>query len=149
MSNIFSTKKEINKRVSKEGRRYTRADKVVKKVGRRLSTVTLNTHIVAEALVEGSLNNRVYRLWRLAVASNIGPFCHTGSKILIKIDITINATDIATTISGLILTPLVSSSKKRSSPALEAGRGACFFLLLLIRLHLIRTTPKEEIKISF
>lgn len=37
-----------------------------------------------------------------------------------------------TMISGLTLTPLVSSSKKRSSPALEAGIGASFFLFLAL-----------------
>jgi hypothetical protein len=128
-SSALSNKKESSSKSSEEGRRYVMADKVVKKAGRRLSTTTLNTLMVAEALVEGSLNNRLYRLCRLAVASNRGPFCHVGSKIRIKMDITINAADMATTSSGLILTPLVSSSKKRSSPALEAGRGACFFLL--------------------
>ena len=39
---------------------------------------------------------------------------------------------IPSTNSGLTLIPLVSSSKNRSNPALEAGSGAFFFLLLLI-----------------
>ena len=39
---------------------------------------------------------------------------------------------IPSTNSGFILIPLVSSSKNRSNPALEAGSGAFFFLLLLI-----------------
>ncbi len=34
-----------------------------------------------------------------------------------------------TTIFGLTLNPFVSSSKNRSRPALEAGRGAPFFFL--------------------
>jgi hypothetical protein len=34
------------------------------------------------------------------------------------------------TISGLIFVPLVSSSKNLSNPALEAGKGAFFFLLM-------------------
>ena len=38
---------------------------------------------------------------------------------------------IPSTNSGFILTPLVSSSKNRSNPALEAGSGAFFFLLLI------------------
>lgn len=38
---------------------------------------------------------------------------------------------IPSTSSGLILIPFVSSSKNLSSPALEAGRGAFFFLLLI------------------
>ena len=36
---------------------------------------------------------------------------------------------IPSTNSGLTLIPLVSSSKNRSNPALEAGSGAFFFLL--------------------
>ena len=62
MSSAFSTKKEINRRVSVVDRRYTTADKVVENAGRRLSTATHNILIAAEALVEGSLNNRLYRL---------------------------------------------------------------------------------------
>jgi len=58
----FSTKKEISKKVSEVGRRYATADKVVEKAGRKLSTTTHNIPITAEALVEGSLNNRRYRL---------------------------------------------------------------------------------------
>ncbi len=42
--------------------------------------------------------------------------------------------DVTRTNSGRILTPSVSSSKKRSSPALEAGNGASFFFLPLILL---------------
>lgn len=38
---------------------------------------------------------------------------------------------IPSTNSGFILTPLVSSSKNRSNPALDAGSGAFFFLLLI------------------
>jgi hypothetical protein len=41
-------------------------------------------------------------------------------------------TDVIRTSSGRIFTPSVSSSKKRSSPALEAGNGAFFFFLPLI-----------------
>jgi len=62
VSSALSTKKEISRKVSEVGRRYTTADKVVGKAGRRLSTTTQITLITAEALVEGSLNNRLYRL---------------------------------------------------------------------------------------
>jgi hypothetical protein len=47
-------------------------------------------------------------------------------------DVTMSAMQAASTNSGLIFTPSVSSSKKRSSPALDAGNGLFFFLLLLI-----------------
>jgi hypothetical protein len=40
--------------------------------------------------------------------------------------------EIANTISGFILTPSVSSLKNVSRPALDAGIGALFFLLLMI-----------------
>ena len=51
--------------------------------------------------------------------------------IRILIHIPINAPVHASTISGLTLTPLVSSSKNLNRPALDAGNGAFFFLLLL------------------
>lgn len=35
------------------------------------------------------------------------------------------------TISGFTLIPLVSSSKNLSNPALDAGKGAFFFLLII------------------
>jgi len=53
-----------------------------------------------------------------------------GKIILIKIDIPIRAPVAPNTISGLIFVPLVSSSKNLSNPALEAGKGAFFFLLI-------------------
>src|SRR5215210_3047472 len=55
----------------------------------------------------------------------------TGNRILIIIDAPITAPVIPSTISGLILMPFVSSSKNLKRPALEAGRGAFFFLLLI------------------
>src|SRR5438094_512694 len=55
----------------------------------------------------------------------------TGNKILISIDAPITAPVMHRTISGLIFTPLVSSSKNLKRPALEAGSGAFFFLLLI------------------
>jgi len=39
---------------------------------------------------------------------------------------------IDTTIFGLIFQPFVSSSKNLNSPALDAGNGAPFFLLLMV-----------------
>ena len=47
-------------------------------------------------------------------------------------DPTIRAIGIVMTIFGLTLNPFVSSSKNRSRPALEAGRGALFFFLLAL-----------------
>jgi hypothetical protein len=40
------------------------------------------------------------------------------------------------TISGLTLNPFVSSSKNLRSPALDAGRGAFFFLLIVYSIQL-------------
>ena len=51
--------------------------------------------------------------------------------MLMTIDVAIRAIEEASTISGLILTPSVSSLKNVRSPALEAGMGALFFLLLI------------------
>lgn len=47
-------------------------------------------------------------------------------------EVTMSAMHAASTNSGLIFTPSVSSSKKRRSPALDAGNGAFFFLLLIL-----------------
>jgi hypothetical protein len=47
-----------------------------------------------------------------------------GRKILARITAIIKAAANATTSSGLTLMPLVSSSKKRSNPALAEGIGA-------------------------
>jgi hypothetical protein len=47
----------------------------------------------------------------------------------------IRVTANATAISGLILIPWVSSSKKRSSPALAAGMGELFSRLFSLRLN--------------
>jgi len=56
-----------------------------------------------------------------------------GRKNIFRIhEITIRLLGIATTISGLILYPLVSSSKNLKRPALDAGNGADFFLLLMV-----------------
>ena len=50
-------------------------------------------------------------------------------------DIAIRLIGIVTTIFGSILNPFVSSSKNLNSPALEAGSGAPFFLLLIVDLQ--------------
>jgi hypothetical protein len=50
--------------------------------------------------------------------------------IRIRMDTPIIPPAIPRTSSGLILMPFVSSSKNLSSPALEAGSGAFFFLLI-------------------
>jgi hypothetical protein len=54
----------------------------------------------------------------------------TGNMTLIMMEIAIKAPVTPRTISGFTFTPLVSSSKNLSKPALEAGNGAFFFLLL-------------------
>jgi hypothetical protein len=52
-------------------------------------------------------------------------------KMLMTIDAAIKDMEPIRTISGLILTPWVSSLKKVRRPALDAGIGALFFLLLI------------------
>ena len=56
-----------------------------------------------------------------------------GTRIRIRIETTIKVMEMASTTSGLTLMPRVSSSKKRSRPALEAGMGASRFLFLLLK----------------
>ena len=51
--------------------------------------------------------------------------------MLMTIDAAIRETEPIRTISGLIFTPWVSSLKKVKRPALDAGMGALFFLLLI------------------
>jgi len=53
----------------------------------------------------------------------------------------IKVTDKTTTNSGRIFMPWVSSSKKRSKPALAAGMGARFSRLLPLRVLLILEVP--------
>lgn len=52
---------------------------------------------------------------------------------LIRIEIAIKAPVTPRTSSGFIFIPLVSSSKNLNNPALDAGKGAFFFLLLNFR----------------
>lgn len=50
---------------------------------------------------------------------------------LMTIDAAIKVIELISTISGLIFTPSVASLKKVRRPALDAGIGALFFLLLI------------------
>ena len=52
-------------------------------------------------------------------------------SMLMTIEAAIRAIEVTRTISGLILTPWVDSLKNVRRPALEAGMGAFFFLLLI------------------
>jgi hypothetical protein len=58
--------------------------------------------------------------------------------MLMTMDAAIKETELIKTTSGLILIPCVSSLKKVRSPALEAGIGALFFLLLM---EVFQATP--------
>jgi hypothetical protein len=57
----------------------------------------------------------------------------TGNITRINMEIAINAPVSPRTSSGFIFTPFVSSSKNLRSPALDAGKGAFFFLLLKLK----------------
>jgi len=57
----------------------------------------------------------------------------------------ISVTERNTTNSGRTFMPWVSSSKKRSRPALAAGMGACFSRLFFLRLVLILSNQTFEI----
>ena len=61
-----------------------------------------------------------------------GAFRHDEKKSFRIHEIPIRADGIEITTSGLNLYPLVSSSKNLNSPALDAGSGADFLLLLMI-----------------
>ena len=67
-------------------------------------------------------------IFHLIMLSRYAPT--TGNMIRIMIEIAIKAPVTPRTTSGFTFTPLVSSSKNLSKPALEAGNGAFFFLLL-------------------
>ncbi len=54
-----------------------------------------------------------------------------GNKMFIAIDVATSPMEAPSTISGLILTPSVSSSKNLRRPALDAGNGLPFFLPLI------------------
>ena len=53
--------------------------------------------------------------------------------IRIRMEIPIKAPVTPRTISGFTFIPFVSSSKNLNSPALDAGNGAFFFLLLNLK----------------
>jgi len=59
----------------------------------------------------------------------VGPSAYL-KKMLMAIDTAIRAIEEISTISGLILTPSVSSLKKVNRPALDAGIGLPFLLLI-------------------
>jgi hypothetical protein len=64
---------------------------------------------------------------------------HTGNRILIRRDTPMSPPVTPNTTSGFILIPFVSSSKNLRRPALEAGKGAFFFLLIMnVNLIIIR-----------
>jgi hypothetical protein len=67
-------------------------------------------------------------IFHLIILSRYAPT--TGNMTRIMIEIAIKAPVTPRTTSGFTFTPLVSSSKNLSNPALEAGKGAFFFLLL-------------------
>ena len=72
-------------------------------------------------------------LYLFASCSVDAPYSWTYLKSRFMImEPTISAMEAARTNCGLIFTPSVSSSKKRSRPALDAGIGAFFFLLLIV-----------------
>jgi hypothetical protein len=56
----------------------------------------------------------------------------TGNSKFMATEVATSPIAVTRTISGLILTPSVSSSKNLSSPALDAGIGAFFFLPLKV-----------------
>ena len=63
---------------------------------------------------------------------NFPLFNHGTRKMSIAHEIAIRLIGIETTIFGSILKPFVSSSKNLNRPALDAGSGAPFFLLLIV-----------------
>jgi hypothetical protein len=99
-------------------------------------TAAAQANIMAyDVLLEpGVILAKNQRLWILetssCLAASIGAQ-PAGKIILIAIEMPIIAPATAITISGLTLIPFVSSSKNLRRPALEAGSGAFFFLLLI------------------
>jgi len=83
-----------------------------------------------ETAKEGRTKRCLYRFASCAVDD---PYSWTYLKSRFMImEPMISAIEAARTNCGLIFTPSVSSSKKRSRPALDAGIGAFFFLLLIV-----------------
>ena len=75
-----------------------------------------------------NIRDTVRAIFHLMLLSCYAPT--TGNMTLMMIEIAIKAPVTPRTTSGFTFTPLVSSSKNLSKPALEAGNGAFFFLLL-------------------
>ena len=69
--------------------------------------------------------------WPGPLSLSAGGLLAQRKRMLMTIDAAIRETDPIRTISGLIFIPWVSSLKNVKSPALEAGIGALFFLLLI------------------
>ena len=70
-----------------------------------------------------------YRLWMFCISSESDMMNHLMTKNSSSAQETaIKLIGIDIMIFGLILTPLVSSSKNLNNPALDAGNGAFFFL---------------------
>jgi hypothetical protein len=104
--------------------------------GNDISRVTNNENKSA-ILVEGRRKSFLYKLAICAVLSSFiqRTTDYVGKNIIRKIEAAIKDIANAITNSGLILIPGVSSSKNRSSPALDAGicpPGWFFFFLELI-----------------
>lgn len=105
--------------------------------------VVLSIDIRKENLYDDGFNLvRDHLLWIFDTlsewGSNINSRYYSGKRILINIDIPIMAPVIPNTISGFIFIPLVSSSKNLNNPALEAGKGAFFFLVITDQKVVIR-----------
>jgi hypothetical protein len=91
-----------------------------------LETVTSRNETVKEGRTKRCL-------YLFASCSVDDPYSWTYLKnALSNIETTMSDIEAARTNWGLIFTPSVSSSKKRSRPALDAGIGAFFFLLLIV-----------------
>jgi len=62
-----------------------------------------------------------------------------GNRMFMMIEVATNPIEVTRTISGLILTPSVSSSKNLRSPALDAGIGLPFLPLTRFSLSAARS----------
>jgi hypothetical protein len=93
-------------------------------------SVTLDNVTSRKEVVKEGRTKRC--LYLFASWSVDAPYSWTYLKSrFIAIEQMTSAMEAARTNWGLIFTPSVSSSKKRSRPALDAGIGAFFFLLLI------------------
>ena len=103
-----------------------------------MNMMAFDTVSISDKLVrEGNLKRCLYLCERSSVAYLYRSMHQNYLKSRFRtIEAIMIDTDVIRTNSGRILTPSVSSSKKRSSPALDAGSGAFFFFLPLIFLEL-------------